>query len=84
MSETVPFTEAKAHLSDLVDRVVRERERVYVTRNGRLAAVILSPDELESLEETVAILEDRELLESIRRSRQEASEGKTVRLRDHL
>lgn len=83
MSETVPFTEAKAHLSDLVDRVFRERERVYVTRNGRLAAVIVSPEELESLEETVDILEDRKLMESIRRSRQEAKAGKTVRLRDH-
>jgi len=84
MSETVPFTEAKAHLSDLVDRVLRERERVYVTRNGKLAAVIVSPDELESLEETVDILEDRTLMESLRRSRQEAREGKRVRLRDHL
>lgn len=84
MSETVPFTEAKAHLSDLVDRVVRERERIYVTRNGRPAAVMINPDELESLEETVEILQDRKLLESIRRSRRQAAEGKLVDLKDHL
>lgn len=84
MSETVPFTEAKAHLSDLVDRVLREHERVYVTRNGKPAVVMVSPDELESLEETVAILEDRTLLESLRRSRQEAAEGKRLRLKDHV
>jgi prevent-host-death family protein len=84
MSETVPFTEAKAHLSELVDRTSREHERFVVTRNGRPAAVLLSPDDLESLEETVDILNDRALLESIRTSRREAAEGKWVRLKDHL
>jgi len=84
MSETIPFTEAKAHLSDLVDRTSREHERFVVTRNGRPAAVLISPEDLESLEETVDILQDRALLESIRKSRREASEGKRLRLRDLL
>ncbi len=84
MSETVPFTEAKAHLSDLVDRTLREHERFIVTRNGRPAAVLLSPDDLESLEETVEILRDRSLLDSIRKSRKEAAEGKRLRLKDQL
>ena len=83
MSQTIPFTDAKAHLSELVDKVVGERERFILTRNGRPAAVLLNPDELESLEETVEILQDPELLESIRRSRQEAVDGKSVRLEDH-
>jgi len=84
MSETIPFTEAKAHLSDLVDRTSREHERFVVTRNGRPAAVLVSPEDLESLEETVDILQDRALLESIRTSRREASEGKRLRLKDHV
>jgi antitoxin YefM len=84
MSETIPFTEAKAHLSELVDRTSREHERFVVTRNGRPAAVLLSPEDLESLEETVDILQDRALLDSIRKSRQEAAEGKRLRLKDHL
>lgn len=84
MAETIPFTEAKAHLSDLVDRVLREHERFLLTRNGRPAAVLLSPDDLESLEETVDILQDRALLESIRKSRREAAQGKRLRLKDHL
>ena len=84
MSETIPFTEAKAHLSDLVDRTSREHERFVVTRNGRPAAVLLSPEDLESLEETVDILQDRALLDSIRRSRREAAEGKRLRIGDHL
>ncbi len=84
MSETVAFTEAKAHLSELVDRTSREHERFIVTRNGVPAAVLLSPDDLESLEETVDILEDKALLGSIRKSRREASEGKRLPLTDHV
>jgi antitoxin YefM len=84
MSETVPFTDAKAHLSELVDKVVGEHQRFILTRNGRPAAVLLSPDELESLEETVEIIQDKRLLESIRRSRREAAQGKRLRLKDHM
>ncbi len=84
MSETIPFTEAKAHLSDLVDRTSREHERFVVTRNGRPVAVLLSPDDLESLEETFDIVQDRALLDSIRRSRREAAEGTRLRLKDQL
>ena len=83
MPETIPFTDAKAHLSELVDKVVREHERFVLTRNGRPAAVLVSPDELEALEETVDILQDRRLLESIRRSREEAAQGRRLRLEDH-
>lgn len=84
MPETIPFTDAKTHLSELVDRVIGEHERFIVTRNGRPAVVLLSPDELESLEETVEILQDRRLLESVRRSRREAQEGKRLGLKDNL
>lgn len=84
MSETVPFTHAKAHLSELVDKVVGEHERFILTRNGRPAAVLLSPEELEALEETVDILQDPKLLESLRRSRREAAEGNTVPLKDNV
>ena len=84
MPETVPFTEAKAHLSELVDKVVGEHERFVLTRNGRPAAVLMSPDELESLEETLEILRDPDLMGSIRKSRREAAEGKRLRLKDHL
>ncbi|MEX0833099.1 MAG: type II toxin-antitoxin system Phd/YefM family antitoxin [Actinomycetota bacterium] len=82
MSDPVPFTEAKAHLSELVDRVLREQDRIVVTRNGRPAAVLLSPDDLESLEETVEILRDDELMTSLRRSRKEAAAGKRLKLKE--
>jgi len=84
MSDILPFSEVKAHLSELADRVERQHDRILVTRNGRPSFVILSPDDLESLEESLAILEDGELMESLRRSRAEAEQGERLRLRDHL
>lgn len=58
----------KDRFSEFVDRVDREHERITVTRNGRPAAVLISPDDLESLEETLELLGDqsaiRELVEA--------------------
>jgi antitoxin YefM len=84
VSETVPLSDAKARLSELADRVEHEHERILVTRNGRPSFVLLSADDLESLEETVDILRDRRLVESVRRSQREAAEGKRIRLRDNV
>ncbi len=80
----MPFSEVKAHLSELADRVELQHDRILVTRNGRPSFVLVSPDDLESLEESLDILRDDELMESLRRSRLEAAEGKRVRLRDHV
>jgi antitoxin YefM len=84
MTTVLPFSEAKAQLSELADRVEGQHDRILVTRNGRPSFVLLSPDDLESLEETLDILRDDELLASIRRSRREAAAGKRLRLKDHI
>jgi antitoxin YefM len=80
MSETLPFSEVKAHLSALAERVERERDRIVVTRHGRPAFVLINPDDLASLEETVEILRDEELMASIRHSRAQAVAGEAVPL----
>ncbi len=84
MSETVPFSDAKSHLSELADRVEQEHDRILVTRNGRPSFVLISPDDLESLEETLDIARDSELMASIQRSREQGARGERTRLRDHL
>lgn len=81
---TVPFSEAKSHLSELADRVEQEHDRILVTRNGRPSFVLISPDDLDSLEETLDILRDADLTASIGRSRAEAQRGERSRLRDHI
>lgn len=78
--EAVPLTEAKTHLSELVERVDREHDRVTVTKNGRVAAVLISQAELAGLEETLDILSDPELMTSLRKSRRQAAKGELVDL----
>ena len=80
MSETLPLSSVKAHLSELVDRVEGEHERVVVTRNGRPAAVLISHDDLEGLEDTLAALSDPDLMQQIRQSEVAVVEGDVVSL----
>ena len=84
MGDVLPLSEVKAHLSELADRIELQHDRILVTRNGRPSFVLMSPDDLESLEETLDILRDQELIESIRTSRREAAAGKRSSLRDHI
>ena len=58
MTTSMSLAEAKAHLSEVVSRVSEQHERVMVTVHGTPSAVLLAPDDLESLEETLAILSD--------------------------
>lgn len=53
---TVPLAEAKDRLSEYVAGVERTHDRVVITRHGRPTAVLVSPDDLASLEETVNVL----------------------------
>ena len=62
----LPLAEAKAKLSQLVADVANTDEEVTITKNGRAAAVLVSYEEFESWQETLAVLSDRELVEEIR------------------
>ncbi len=64
--KTLPLTEAKSKLSGLVERVFTLDEEIVITRNGRPAAVLVSPEEFESWKETNTIREDRFFLKEIR------------------
>jgi len=78
MSETLPLAEIKAHLSEIVDRVEREHDRVVLTRNGRPAAVLISPEDLESLEDTLDILSDPKAMRAIRKAETDIDAGNFV------
>lgn len=82
MTETLPLSTVKARRSELVDRVESEDDRIVVTRNGRPAAVLVSTDDLESLEETLSVLSDRALMRKIREGERTAERGELVSLDD--
>jgi len=48
---------------------------ILITRNGRPAAVLVSPDEYEGWKETQAIRSDRELIAEIRRGLRQLRKG---------
>ena len=56
------------HLSEVVDQVEREHDRVVITKHGRPAAVVVSVDDLASLEETLEIAGRPRLMRQIRAS----------------
>jgi len=76
--KTLPLSEVKAKLSHLVDEVESRDERVVITRRGRPAAVLISPDDLESWQETLEITSDRALMSEIRRGIRQVERGQTV------
>jgi antitoxin YefM len=78
MSDTLPLAEVKAKFSEMVDRVEHQHDRITVTRNGRPAAVIVSPDDLASLEDTLDLLSNPDALVELERARKEARTGKTL------
>ena len=64
--KTLPLSEVKMKLSQLIDEISSQDEQITITRNGRPAAVLISPDEFESWKETVAIRSNAELMSEIR------------------
>lgn len=76
--ETLPLADIKARLSEIVDRVQRRHERITLTRNGRPAAVLISPEDLEALEDTLEILSDPDAMREIEQARQEIARGEVL------
>lgn len=69
----------KDRFSEFVDRADRDHERIVVTRNGRPAAVIISPDDLDSLEDTLAPLSDTEAVKALAEAERAVAAGDVVR-----
>lgn len=85
--ETYPLRTAKDKLSALLDQVERTHERVTITRNGHAAAVLVNPDDLAALEETLDVLSDPDTLTRVREGLAELHRGEgldAVALRDFL
>ncbi len=62
------LADVRRDLPSLIDIVSATHERIVITRHGQPAAVLLSLDDLEAIEETMEILSDPDLLTDIRES----------------
>jgi antitoxin YefM len=73
---TTSLSDLKAHLSEYTDKVEHEHERYTITRNGRPAAVLVSADEWESLQETIFWLSQRHLADDLVEAEQDVAAGR--------
>jgi antitoxin YefM len=75
---TIPLGEVKSHLSELVGRVHDHHERVTVTVHGKPSAVLVAVEDLEALEETLAVMRDADTLRRLAASDAELARGEEV------
>ncbi|MCA9468922.1 MAG: type II toxin-antitoxin system Phd/YefM family antitoxin [Nitrospira sp.] len=75
MAKTLPISEVKAKLPELVTGIEEREEEVVVTRNGKPAAVLVNFAEYERMKETIVVLSDQEAMQSIRKSQKFFSTG---------
>ena len=78
MPTYLPITHTRDELTSLPNRLAKEPGAVAVTQRGEPVLAILPWELYESLEETLAILGDEELMTALRQSLAEAAAGRTV------
>ena len=65
--KALSVSEAKMKLSGLIETVNSTDEEIMITKNGRPAAILVSPDEFESMKETIAVRSDLSLMKEIKK-----------------
>lgn len=78
--QTVSVSEAKDRLSQLVESIDTTHDAVTITRHGRPAVVMLSVDDLEALQETLALLHDPQHAAEVAEADADIREGRTLSL----
>jgi PHD/YefM family antitoxin component YafN of YafNO toxin-antitoxin module len=79
MDNIAPISHVRAHLPEIIASLGKnKRKRIVITRNGAASAVLLSPEELETLE----ILADKKLMLSLLKAEEDAKAGRLVQHND--
>ena len=82
MNDTISISDARANLLDIVEQVSTYLNRIWITVHGQKKAVVMSAEELESLEETAEILAIPGARESIQRGLDDMKKGRGIPLSD--
>jgi len=74
--DVMTYTDARASLKDVMDRVIHDRVEVVVTRKKREAVVIMSLDEYNSIQETLHLQKSPENARRLQASIAQLNAGK--------
>ena len=80
--DTVAISDFRTNLPDFINQVSEKLKRLVVTVSGKPKAVVISFDELESLEETAEVLSIPGTLEAIKKGQKEIRQGKFITLKE--
>jgi PHD/YefM family antitoxin component YafN of YafNO toxin-antitoxin module len=79
MTRIVPVSYVRAHLPAMIAAIgKKKRDRIVITRNGSASAVLVSPEELETLE----ILADKKLMLSLLKAEEDERADRLVEHED--
>lgn len=78
MTITIPLTQLRPKLPKIVSRVNKYFDRYIITRHGKPEAVLIAEEDYESLLETLDILSDQKLMQSIKKAQEELKKGQGI------
>ena len=82
MTTTLSITKARENFPTLVNNAQKKLHDYVITVNGSPAAILLSVDEYESLQETLDILSDKKLMKEIKEGEKEIEQGNYTSLEE--
>ena len=74
--QILPVTKVKRELLDILKRMEEDQATIALTRNGEPVGVMMTLSRYESLMETIEILSDRTILESLKKSEKDFEDDK--------
>lgn len=75
---TLPISEVKDRLDELVDSAMLTREEITITKNGVPAAVLIGADEWESIQETIVWQSVPGIREDVAQARADIAAGRVL------
>ncbi|HVE46387.1 MAG TPA: type II toxin-antitoxin system Phd/YefM family antitoxin [Acidimicrobiales bacterium] len=77
LGENLSLADVRDHLSEVVAQVEAQHARVVITKHGRPAAVLMSVEDLASLEETLEIMSDPRAMAALVEAESDIHAGRT-------
>ncbi len=75
-SQILPVTKVKRDLLDILKTMQEDDSTITLTRNGKAVGIMMTPHRYEAILETIEILADKEVLDSLRSSAEDFHNGR--------